>query len=121
MNNLHRPNRSHHLDTREDVGMIERDCLALLGYCARHQGEKQSQHQLGEACGMSQQRVCYLVGSVSEWGFGHSLLTVTAQKYGFSYKVIHGVPGQVIDVRFSSRTSSHFFPDPEANILHCYR
>jgi hypothetical protein len=86
----------------------EADCLAILSACWKHRGEYQNQKIIGEWAGLSQQRVSELLSSIKTWGYNDSVLSITACKYGFEFKLIHR-PGMVIDVVYVGRVTDKLY------------
>lgn len=85
-----------------EATMLERDCLSLLSYVSKHRGERQTQRQLADAVGCSQQRISYLINSVRDYGMNGSVLAITASKYGYVFQLQHE-QGKILDAIYVGR------------------
>lgn len=88
-------------------GRTESDCLALLSYAAAHRGENQTEKILGEACGLSQQRVAELLAKLRRDGSQNEGLARTAMKYGFRFRIYHKRRGLLLDVVYDGRSTRY--------------
>jgi len=92
---------------------LEDDALRLLKYVSQHRFEYQDEKTLGEAIGVSQQRISEILNSHNyirnesvrrQGGPNTGCLPRTASKYGFEYCLYRKRNGLLIDVVYIGRT-----------------
>lgn len=82
----------------------ENDALAILAFLADNPEFYQTTQTIGDAVGLSHQRVSHILTSEKKWGPNDAVLARTAAHYGFAYKFMHQ-KGKIIDVvRYGRQT-----------------
>lgn len=81
---------------------LENDTLALLSFVADHPDFYQTTMSLGEAIGVTHQRISTIINSVKDHGPNDACLYRTATKYGFRVKIVRE-KGKIIDVVYLGR------------------
>ena len=94
---------------------LEDDALRLLAYVSRHRFEYQDERVLGEAIGVSQQRISEILNSHHyvrsesvrrQGGPNTGCLPRTASKYGYEYRLYRKRHGLLIDVVYVGRVKT---------------